>query len=169
MESEEKADDMVIEASGNIDAVVTESGETITQEKDEMIKSTGNLADFRKNEAAEKAIDMAIEATGNVEGVIADSRKKEAEEKTDGMVIETTGSIGAAELDRRKAEQEDKTEKQPANLDSDGKQKEAKEKTEILQSSLDGIKSGPQLFSPKSTPISNKPAKKRITPIAIDP
>ena len=78
MESEEKADDMVIEASGNIDAVVTESGETITQEKDEMIKSTGNLADFRKNEAAEKAIDMAIEATGNVEGVIADSRKKEA-------------------------------------------------------------------------------------------
>ncbi|KAG5000324.1 hypothetical protein JHK87_021396 [Glycine soja] len=142
MESEDTADDVVIEASGNI---------------------------------AGKAVYMVIEATGDVGGVIADSRKNEAEEKTDDMVIETTGSIDAAELDRRKAEPEDKAEKQPANLDSDGKQTEAKEKTKTLQSSLDGIKSGaeekagPQLFNPKSTPISNKPAKKRITPTAIDP
>ncbi|TKY60422.1 Chromatin assembly factor 1 subunit FAS2 [Spatholobus suberectus] len=194
MESEEKADDVVIEASGNIGAVIAESGKTVTQENaDTIIESTGNLADFRKNEAVEKAVGMIIEATGNVEGVIADSRKNEAEEKTDDMVIETTGSIGTAELDSRKAESEDKAEKQlwnsgtvnfgaqdkaenqPANPDPDGKQTEAKEKTEKLQSSLDGIKSGPeekavqQLSSPKSTPISNKPAKKRITPIAIDP
>ncbi|KAL5175864.1 Chromatin assembly factor 1 subunit FAS2 [Glycine soja] len=175
MESEDTADDVVIEASGNIGAVVTESGKTVTQEKAGMIQSTGNLADFRKNEAAGKAVYMVIEATGDVGGVIADSRKNEAEEKTDDMVIETTGSIDAAELDRRKAEPEDKAEKQPANLDSDGKQTEAKEKTKTLQSSLDGIKSGaeekagPQLFNPKSTPISNKPAKKRITPTAIDP
>lgn len=166
MDSEEKADDMVIEASGNIGAVRTESGTTVTQEN---------------------------ETTGIVEAVRENSRENKSEEKTDDMVIETTGSIGAAELYCRKAEPEGKgekqprnlgtvnfgvqykAEKQPANLDLDVKQTEAKEKTEKLQSSLDSIKSGPeekagqQLSSSKSTPTSNKPARKRITPIAIDP
>nr|KYP67845.1 Chromatin assembly factor 1 subunit B [Cajanus cajan] len=150
MDSEEKADDMVIEASGNIGAVRTESGTTVTQEN---------------------------ETTGIVEAVRENSRENKSEEKTDDMVIETTGSIGAAELDCRKAEPEVqyKAEKQPANPDLDVKQTEAKEKTEKLQSSLDSIKSGPeekagqQLSSSKSTPTSNKPARKRITPIAIDP
>ncbi|ESW31824.1 hypothetical protein PHAVU_002G271200 [Phaseolus vulgaris] len=138
----------------------------------------------------EKPDNMVIEATGNVEGVIADSRKNEAEEKTDDMIIETSGRIGTAELDRRKAKPDkatkqqwnscavnfgaqDKAEKQPANPDSEGKQTESREKT-ALQSSLDGKsgaeeKSGQQFSSSKSTPLSNKPAKKRITPIAIDP
>jgi len=172
MESEGKAGDMVTVASGNIGAGMTENNSTVTQEQPD---------------------NMVVEATGNFEGVIADSRKNEAEEKTDDMVIETTGRIGAVELDRRKAEPEDKATKQlrnsgtvtfgaqdkaeklPANPDSDGKQTESKEKTATLQSSLDGIKSGSeeksgqQLSSSKSTPLSNKSAKKRITPIAIDP
>lgn len=179
-ESEEKADDMAIEASVNDGSVTTESGKTLTREKadDMIITSTGNIADFRKNEAEEKAVDMVIEATGNIEGVIADGRKNEPEEKTDNMVIETTGSIDAAKLDSRKAAPDDKAEKQLRDLGTvnfgahdeaekhpDGKQTEAKDKIEKLQSSLDGKQSS----SSKSTPTSNKPAKKRITPVAIDP
>ncbi|BAT97055.1 hypothetical protein LR48_Vigan01g014600 [Vigna angularis] len=172
MEIEAEAVDMVTGESGNIGTAITENLSTLTQDKPD---------------------NMVIEATGNVEGVIVDSRKNEAEEKTDDMVIEATGRIGAAELDRRKAEAEhkaakqpwnlgtvsfgaqDKTKKQLANPDSDGKQTESREKTATLQSSLDSIKSGAeekaqqQLSSSKSTPLSNKPARKRITPIAIDP
>ncbi|KAK7369484.1 hypothetical protein VNO80_11523 [Phaseolus coccineus] len=154
--------------------------------------SESNLQTGNDTVTLDKPDNMVIEATGNVEGVIADSRKNEAEEKTDDMIIEITGIIGTAELDRRKAEPEDKAtkqqwnscavnfgaqdkaEKQPANPDSDGKQTESREKTATLQSSLDGKsgaeeKSGQKFSSSKSTPLSNKPAKKRITPIAIDP
>ncbi|RDX96214.1 Chromatin assembly factor 1 subunit FAS2, partial [Mucuna pruriens] len=166
MESEEKANDMVIEVSGNIGAVITESGKIVTQEKADMIKSTGDLADFRKNEAEEKAVDMVIETTGSIGTAELDSRKVEPEDKAEKQLWNSgTVNFGA----------QDKTEKQTANPVSDCKQTEAKEKTEKLQSSLDGIKSGPeekagqQLSSSKSTAISNKPAKKRITPIAIDP
>ncbi|KAL2342927.1 hypothetical protein Fmac_004212 [Flemingia macrophylla] len=151
------ADDMVIEASGNIGAVRTESG--VRQE----------------NEAT---------------GIVEDSTENEAEEKNDNMVIETTEISGAAELDCRKGDRgekqlrnsgtvifgaQDEAEKQTANPDLDVKQTKAKEKTEKLQSSLDGIKSGPEqkagqhMSTLKSTPVTNKPAKKRITPIAIDP
>lgn len=186
------ANDIVTVPTGNVSEVLEDSKKIESEEKaDDMdIKSIGNLADLRKNEAEEKAVDMAIEATGNVEGITADGRKIEPEEKTDNMVIETTGSIDAAELDSRKTEPDDeaekqlwdsstvnfgaqdKAEKQPANPDPDGKQMEEK-KIEKLQSSLDGIKSeekaGKQLSSSKSTATPNKPAKKRITPIAIDP
>jgi len=122
-------------ASGNIGAAISENQSTVTQEKPD---------------------NMVIEATGNVEGVIANSRKNEAEEKTDDMVIETTGRIGAAELDRkRKAEPEDNAAKQPWNLGT------------VSFGAQD--KAGQQLSSSKSTPLSNKPARKRITPIALDP
>ncbi|KAK7358831.1 hypothetical protein VNO77_00771 [Canavalia gladiata] len=187
MESEEKANDMAIDASGNMGAAVTESKNTVTPEKADIImKSTGNIVDSRKNEAEEIVDDMVIEATGNA-GAIADSGKNESEEKADDMVMETTGSFGAAKLDSRKAEAEDNAEKQlwktgtvnfgaedkaeklPTNPDADGKQTEAKEKTEKPQPSIDVIKSRPEERAGKSTPILNKPAKKRITPIAIDP
>ncbi|KAJ1405059.1 WD40/YVTN repeat-like-containing domain superfamily [Sesbania bispinosa] len=166
MEAEEKAVDMVIEASGNIDAVMAESRKTVTKEKadDMIIKSAGNvsavIADGRKNEAEEKADDMVIETTGNIG---ADSIKTEAEDEAKKQ-LSSSGSVNFGE---------EKAEKQPANLG--GKRSEAEEKEKEPQSSLDAIKSGPgekaekQLSSSKSTPISNKPAKKRITPIAIDP
>jgi len=191
MEVEEKVDDMDIEASGDIGGVTSESSKTVIQDKadDVIIKSTGNvgtiIADNRKNEAEHKADDMVIEE------VTADIRKNEAEEKAADMIIETTGTanIGAALLDNRKTEDtedkphsglgsinsgaEEKASKQPAN--PDGKQSEAEEKADKPQSTSVSIKSeaaqktGNQSCSSKSTPISNKPAKKRITPIAIDP
>ena len=177
-ESEEKADCMIIESVANIGAAVVESRETVTQEKADymVIESTGNdqvvMPDSRKNGAEEKADDMVIEATGSVEEVVSDSRKNEAEEKVDNMVIEPTRSVRAAVLDR-KIEAGDQAEKQI--LSSGSVKCGAEEKAEKPQSSLDGIKSAPaekagqQFSSSKSTPIPNKPAKKRITPIAIDP
>lgn len=191
MEVEEKVDDMDIEASADIGAVTSESSKTVIQDKadDVIIKSTGNvgaiIADNRKNEAEHKADDMVIEE------VTADIRKNEAEEKAADMIIETTrtANIGAALLDNRKTEDtenkplsglgsinsgaEEKASKQPAN--PDGKQSEAEEKADKPQSTSDSIKSeaaqktGNQSSSSKSTPITNKPARKRITPIAIDP
>ncbi|XP_027191626.1 chromatin assembly factor 1 subunit FAS2 isoform X3 [Cicer arietinum] len=168
-EAEEKADDMDIDARRDIGAATSGSRKTVTQDKaDDMIKSTGSVS-----------------------AVIADSRKNEAEVNADDMIIDTTGTenIGAAPLDNRKTEDtaekqlsssgsvnfgaEEKALKLPVNPDS--KQSEAEEKSDKPQSSLDCIKSGPeektgkQLSSSKSTPVSNKPAKKRITPIAIDP
>lgn len=186
MEVEEKVDDMDIEASADIGAVTSESSKTVIQDKadDVIIKSTGNV-DNRKNEAEHKADDMVIEE------VTADIRKNEAEEKAADMIIATTGTanIGAALLDNRKTEDtenkllsglgsinsgaEEKASKQPAN--PDGKQSEAEEKADKPQSTSGSIKSeaaqkvGNQSSSSKSTPISNKPARKRITPIAIDP
>ncbi|KAK7318455.1 hypothetical protein RJT34_03157 [Clitoria ternatea] len=167
-EAEEKADDMVIEATRNVEGVTEDGRKNDAEEKagDMVIEATRNVegvTDGRKNDAEEKAADMLIEATGNAEGVTTYSGKNEEND----MVSETNESIGAAEA-------EDKSEKQAANPSPDGKQTEAK-KTEKAQSSSKGVKSGPeekagkQLPTSKSTPISNKPAKKRITPIAIDP
>ncbi|XP_057416845.1 chromatin assembly factor 1 subunit FAS2 isoform X2 [Lotus japonicus] len=185
MEAEEKTDDMVIEESADIGTVIAESSKTVTQNKvdDMIIESTGNvstvIADSRKNEAEAKADDMVIEAAKNFERVAADSRKDDAKEKADDMVIETSGSTGTAVLDSVKTEAQEKAEKNvcssgSVNFGEDkeekqsdnpgGKQSEAVEKAEKLQSS-----SGKQLSNSKSTPVSNKPAKKRITPIAIDP
>ncbi|XP_061344212.1 chromatin assembly factor 1 subunit FAS2 [Gastrolobium bilobum] len=153
----------------------------------------GKVSDKDCKSTQQTANDTVLVPTGDVGALVAESRKLEEEkaddmiieeEKVDDMIIEATGSVGAAVLDSRKTEAEDKAEKlnlgaeekaekQPAN--SDGKQTEAEEKTEKPQSSLDGIKSQPeekvgkQLSSSKSTPISNKSAKKRITPISIDP
>ncbi|XP_027341888.1 chromatin assembly factor 1 subunit FAS2 isoform X2 [Abrus precatorius] len=189
---EGKVDDMVIEASGNIGAITAESrkNETLKKADDMIIKSAWNIADSRKNEAEEKTDDMVIDASGNVEGIMTDSRKNEAEEKADDMVIEKTGGVSATELDSIKIEAEDKTEKQLQSSGSvnsgtednaekqftnpDGKQTGAKAKTEKQQSSLDGIKlcqekAEKQLCTSTTTPISNKPAKKRITPIPINP
>jgi len=188
MEVEEKVDGMDIETSGDIGAVTPESSKTVIQD-DVIIKSTGSvstiIADSRKSEAEHKADDMVIEE------VTADIRKNEAEKKAADMIIETTGTANteAALLDNRKTEDredkplsgsgsinfgaEEKALKQPAN--PDGKQSEAEEKADKPQSTSDSIKSGAaektgnQSSSSKSTPISNKPARKRITPIAIDP
>lgn len=183
MEADEKADDMVIESTGNVGPVIADSRKNEAEEKanDMVIEATGNvgsiIAESRKNEGEEKTDNMVIEETGNVGGVIGDSRKNEAEEKVDDMVIELTGSVGAAALDSRKTEAEDKAERQLLSSDivksgavesekqpnnPDGKQIEAGEKSGKPQSSLGGS-------STKREPISNKPVKKRITPIAIDP
>ncbi|CAL0330032.1 unnamed protein product [Lupinus luteus] len=170
MEAEEKPDDMVIESTRNDGAVRAES---------------------RKNESEEKADDTMMESTGNVQAAIAESRKNEAEEKVDDMVIDASGSVGAAVSDSRKREAENKVDKQPSSPgrvkpgagertkkwpnNPDVKQTEAGAKSGKTQSSSEGIKSRPdekegkQMPSTKSTPISNKPARKRITPIAIDP
>ncbi|KAK2438797.1 3-oxoacyl-[acyl-carrier-protein] synthase [Trifolium repens] len=191
IEAEEKVDDMDIETSRDIGAVTSEGSKTVTQDKaeDMIIKSTGNvsavIADNRKNEARHKADDMVIE------GGTADSMKRDAEEKTDDMIIDTNGTanIAAALLDNRETEDatakqvsssgsvnfgaEENALKQPINPDS--KQSEEEMKADKPQSTLDGIKSRPeektgnQLSGSKNTPISNKPARKRITPIAIDP
>ncbi|GAU35090.1 hypothetical protein TSUD_70130 [Trifolium subterraneum] len=186
MEAEEKVDDMDIETSRDIGAVTSESCD---KAEDMIIKSTGNvsavIANSRKNEARHKADDMVIE------GGKADSMKSDAEEKTDDMIIETneTANIEAALLDDRKTEDatakqvsssgsvnfgaEEKELKQPVNPDN--KQSEAEKKADKPQSTLDGIKPRPeekignQLSSSKSTPVTNKPARKRITPVAIDP
>jgi chromatin assembly factor 1 subunit B len=182
---------MDIETSRDIGAVTSEGSKTVTQDKaeDMIIKSTGNvsavIADNRKNEARHKADDMVIE------GGTADSMKRDAEEKTDDMIIDTNGTanIAAALLDNR--ETEDATAKQVSSSGSvnfgaeenalkqsvnpDSKQSEEEMKADKPQSILDGIKSRPeektgnQLSGSKNTPISNKPARKRITPIAIDP
>jgi chromatin assembly factor 1 subunit B len=191
MEAEEKVDDMDIETSRDIGAITSEGSKTVTQDKaeDMIIKSIGNdnavIADSSKNEARHKADDMVIE------GGTADSMKRDAEEKTDDMIIDTNGTanIAAALLDNRETEDatakqvsssgsvnfgaEENALKQPINPDS--KQSEEEMKADKPQSTLDGIKSRPeektgnQLSGSKNTPISNKPARKRITPIAIDP
>ncbi|KAK7247566.1 hypothetical protein RIF29_42451 [Crotalaria pallida] len=190
------ANDTVIAPTGNVGTVVAENRKMETGEKadDMVIETTGNavsvIADGRKNEAEEKADDMTPDETGNV-GVIVSSRKNEAEEKVDDMIVEASGSVGAAVLDSRKTEaevkaekqllssdsvesgREEKTEKQPNNVD--GKQTESGEKSGKPRSSLEAKiptldrKEGKQMPSTKSAPMSNKPARKRITPIAIDP
>ncbi|XP_058731051.1 chromatin assembly factor 1 subunit FAS2 isoform X2 [Vicia villosa] len=146
LEPEEKVDDMDIEASRNIVAFASDSSKTITQDNPN---------------------DMIIKPTGNVSGDIADSRKNEAEHKTDDMVIE--GVEAEHKTDDMVIEVAADSKKQPPN--PDGKQSEA----DKPQSSLNDIKpgsaekTGNQLSSLKSTPVSNKPARKRITPIAINP
>ncbi|CAK8578974.1 unnamed protein product [Lathyrus sativus] len=146
-EVEEKVDGMDIEVSRDIGAFTSVSSKTIAQDNPDhmIIKPTeivsAVIADSRKNKAEHKTDDMVIEGV-------------EAEHKTDDMVIE-----GVAADSR----------KQSPNLD--GKQSEA----DKPQPSLNDIKPGPaektgnQLSSLKSTPASNKPARKRITPIAIEP
>ncbi|KAE9601323.1 hypothetical protein Lal_00024055 [Lupinus albus] len=187
----------VILPTQNASAVVAQSRKSQAEEKsdDMVIESTRNdgavRAESRKSESEEKADNTIMKSTGNVQASIAESRKNEAEEKVDDMVIDATGSVGAAVSDSRKREAENKVGKQPSSSgrvkpgagekavkgpnSPDVKQTEAGAKSGKTQSSSEGIKSGPdekegtQMPSRKSTPISNKPARKRITPIAIDP
>ncbi|KAL1364718.1 hypothetical protein HN51_012861 [Arachis hypogaea] len=175
----EGADCMIIE-SVNTGTDLLESRETSAQRKaddSDMIKSTGSaqsaMTDSETNEAEEKADKMAAEATVNVKEVVSDCRKKKAEE-VDDVATQPTGNVEEADLGSRKIEAEDKAEKQV--LSSGSVKCGAEEKEEKPQSSLDATKSGPneetagkQISSSKSTPIPNKPARKRITPIAIDP
>ncbi|KAL5053278.1 hypothetical protein RYX36_033960 [Vicia faba] len=147
MEAEEKVDDMDIEASRDIGAFPSDSSKTKKQDNpdDMIIKPTGNasavIADSWKNEAEHKTDDMVIEGV-------------EAEHKTDDTVIEGVAADSRKQLPN-----------------PDCKLSEA----DKPPSSLDGIKPGPaektgnQLSSSKSTLVSNKPARKRITPIAIGP
>ncbi|CAL0306657.1 unnamed protein product [Lupinus luteus] len=139
--------------------VLEECNRPMQTSNDTVIVPTGYIgavvAQSSKTKAGEKSDDMIIDSTGNAGAAIAESRKNETEEKGDCMVVEATGSVGAAVLDSRKTEVREKVEKQPLSSDS--------------------VKSGPeekagkQMPSTKNAPISKKPARKRITPIPIDP
>ncbi|MED6180719.1 3-oxoacyl-[acyl-carrier-protein] synthase [Stylosanthes scabra] len=177
---QEDDDCMIIESVANIGTVLVESRETSTERKvaeSDMIKSTGSaqsvMNDNCTNEAEEKDDKMDAEATVNVEAVVSDCMKKK-EEEVDGVATQPTGSVGEAVLGCAKIEAEDKAEKRV--LSSGSVKCGAEEKEEKPQLSLDGVKSGPteetagkQISSSNSTAIPNKPARKRITPIAIDP
>ncbi|MED6196451.1 hypothetical protein PIB30_047668 [Stylosanthes scabra] len=179
-ENSKMADCMIIDSVANIGTALVESREISTQRKaadSDMIKSTGSaqsvMTDSCTNEAEEKDDKMEAVTTLNVEAVVSDCRKKTAEE-VDDAATQPTGSVEEAVLGSGKIEAEDKAEKQV--LSSGSVKCGAEEKEEKPQSSLDGVKSGPneetagkQISSSRSTTISNKPARKRITPIAIDP
>ncbi|CAL5214579.1 unnamed protein product [Lathyrus oleraceus] len=147
IEVEEKVDGMDIEVSRDIGAFASDSSKTKTQDNPD---------------------DMIIKPTGNVSEVIADSKKNEAEHKTDDMVIEGVEAEHKTDDMAIEGVAADSRKQSP---NPDGKQSES----DKPQSSLNDIKPGPaektgnQLSSLKSTPASNKPARKRITPIAIDP
>lgn len=142
--------------------------------------------DENKSPLLTKSEDMIIEASTNDKLVTAetkepDKRKTEAETKDDETAI--NGSIAAEsriiepernEAESRKAEAETEDGKRTTNDSSDTAESRPMDldRNEVDNRKIETEKiqgKQAQSASSRSTAIQNKPAKRRITPMAIDP